>query len=67
MQIIFRDAVAIQNNAPLMGSSHETAQQIASSQSQENEFILDKAIKSCTTHLTVYLFGEFFQFVILII
>ena len=31
MQIIFRDAVAIQNNAPLMGSSHETAQKIASS------------------------------------
>ena len=45
----------------------QVPQQIASSQSQENEFILDKAIKSCTTHLTVYLFGEFFQFVILII
>lgn len=39
----------------------QVPQQIASSQSQDNEFILDKAIKSCTTHLTVYLFGEFFN------
>ena len=30
MQIIFRDAVAIKNNAPLMGTAHETAQKIAS-------------------------------------
>lgn len=30
MQIIFRDAVAIKNNAPLMGTAGETAQKIAS-------------------------------------
>ena len=36
----------------------EVPRQIASSQAQNNEFILDKAIKACTTHLTVYLFGE---------
>ena len=45
----------------------EVPRQIASSQAQNNEFILDKAIKACTTHLTVYLFGELLQFIFLII
>ena len=34
--------------------------EIASKESQVNEFVIDTAIKSCSSQLTVFVFGEFY-------
>ena len=44
----------------------EAPEQIASKESQNNEFIIDIAVKSSSDTLTIFLFGEYILFFFLI-